>query len=455
VIDPSLESRLGEVPRLRISSTQSQPDILVIGAGLIGMLTAAELAERGARVAVVEKDDVGFEQSGRSVAAVNLPGGEPNPASSLLRVSAEEWSNFGNRWGHGIDLNAGGWFIVIADDRDREWLEVERATWQATAGYPESKLLDAAAVRDRFPQFEGDFAAVDVRHGGHVDALMVMNAVGQIATERRIQVRCGEMVTGFATDGERVTSVKTTNGSVRPETVVIAAGLWSPELCEQLGFHIPMQRVRAPAVETGPMPPGTIPGFVRGSAFGAKQNRNGTIRITGGYRFSAMLHDLSLRDFRDLRIWAPALWQNRKDVSFRIDPAGLKTELAAMLATRRAPDGEVVVPQRFEPPASPRDRFHQLTELSRLIPSLGAARIHRSFSGVMDLIPDLQPVLGLVPDTSNAYIASGFSGHGYMYGPGACRAVADLITAGSSEIELHDYRPERLRGSLKMREQIF
>jgi glycine/D-amino acid oxidase-like deaminating enzyme len=438
-----------------IRSTQPQPDILVIGGGLIGMLTAAELAERGARVAVLEKDDVGFEQSGRSVAAINLRGGEPSSASSVLRVSAEEWSNFEERWGHGVDLNDDGWFIVIANDHDREWLEVDRATWQVTAGYPESELLEAAAARERFPQFEGDFAAVDVRHGGHVDALMVMKALREVATEREIQVRCGEMVTGFDMAGERVTGVKTTNGSVRPETVVVAAGLWSPDLCEQLGFHIPMQRVRAPAVETGPMPPGTIPGFVRGSTFGAKQNRNGTIRITGGYRFSAMLHDLSLRDFRDLRIWAPALWKNRKDVSFRIDPAGLKIELAAMLATRRAPDGEVVLPQRYEPPSSPRDRFRQLGELARLIPPLGAARIHRSFSGVMDLLPDLQPVLGPVPDTVNAYIASGFSGHGYMYGPGACRAIADLITAGSSEIEVHDYRPERLKGPLKMRDQIF
>jgi glycine/D-amino acid oxidase-like deaminating enzyme len=436
-------------------STQTQPDVLVIGAGLIGMLTAVELAERGVRVTVLEKDDVGFEQSGRSVAAINLPGGEPNPASTLLRVSADEWSNFEGRWGHGIDLNDDGWFIVVADEHDREWLDVDRATWQATAGYPGSELLDAAAARERFPQFEGDFAAVDVRHGGHVDALMVMKALRQILAERAIEIRCGEMVRGFVVNGERVTEVKTTDGPVRPETVLIAAGLWSPDLCEQLGFHIPMQRVRAPAVETGPMPPGTIPGFVRGSTFGAKQNRNGTVRITGGYRFSAMLHDLSLRDLHDLRIWAPALWQNRKDVSFRVDPAGLKTELAAMLARRRAPEGTVVFPQRFEPRARPQDRFRQLSELARLIPSLGDARIHRSFSGVMDLLPDLQPVLGLVPDTANAYVASGFSGHGYMNGPGACRAVADLITTGSSEIDVDDYRPERLKGPLKMREQIF
>lgn len=433
----------------------TQSDVVVIGGGLIGLLTAAELAERGARVTVLEKDDLGFEQSGRSVAAINLPGGEPNLASPLLRVSAEQWSTFEQRWGHEIDLNSEGWYIVIADDHDSEWLDLERATWQATAGYPESELLGADAARERFPHFEGELVAVDVRHGGHVDALMVISALRQIAEQRGIDVRCGEMVTGFDVAGEQITRVKTKSGSLSPANVVIAAGLWSPDLCGQLGLHIPMQRVRAPAVETGPMPPGTIPGFVRGSTFGAKQNRNGTIRVTGGYRYSAMLHDLSLRDFRDFRIWAPALWQNRKDVSFRLDPAGLKLELAAKVATMRARDGEVVFPQRYEPPANPRDRSRQLVDLARLVPSLKAARVHRSFSGVMDLLPDLQPVLGRVPNTANAYVAGGFSGHGYMNGPGACQAMAELITTGTSSIDLHAYRPERLQGPLKMREQIF
>jgi glycine/D-amino acid oxidase-like deaminating enzyme len=433
----------------------SHADVIVIGGGLIGLLTAAELSERGANVTVVEKDDLGYEQSGRSVAAINLPGGEANPAAPLLRVSAEQWSTFEERWGHGIDLNDDGWFIVVADDRDREWLDVERSTWQETAGFPESSLLDATSARERFPQFEGDFTAIDVRHGGHVDALMVMNALRQIATRQGVEIRCGEMVTGFEVVGDRVTAVKTTNGQLRSGMVLIAAGLWSPDLCEQLGFHIPMQRVRAPAVETGPMLPGTIPGFLRGSTFGAKQNRNGTIRITGGYRFSAMLHDLSFRDFRDLRIWAPALWQNRKDVSFRLDPAGLRAELVAKVATKRARDGKVAVPQQYEPPSRPRDRFRQLADLAQLIPSLKTARIHRSFSGVMDLIPDLQPVLGRIPNTENAYIAGGLSGHGFMYGPGACQAVAELMTIGRSEIDLHDYRPERLNEPLKMRDQIF
>ena len=73
----------------------------------------------------------------------------------------------------------------------------------------------------------------------------------------------------------------------------------------------------------------------------------------------------------------------------------------------------------------------------------------------MDLLPDLQPVLGRIPDTDNAYIAGGFSGHGYMYGPGACLAMAELITTGTTDIDLEPYRPERLSGPLQMREQIF
>jgi glycine/D-amino acid oxidase-like deaminating enzyme len=216
-----------------------------------------------------------------------------------------------------------------------------------------------------------------------------------------------------------------------------------------------MQRVRAPAVETGPLPPNTIPGFLRAASFGAKQNRNGTIRVTGGYRFSEMLHDLSFNDLRDLRIWGPAFWQNRKDISLRFDPAGLKAELSCAVARLRDRNGGTVVPQGFQPRSNPRDRYSQLRALGELIPAVRGARVHRSFSGVIDLTPDLQPVIGRIPGIENGYVATGFSGHGYMYGPGACYALGQLISQGETVVDLENYRPERLQTKLKMREQIF
>jgi D-hydroxyproline dehydrogenase subunit beta len=70
-------------------------------------------------------------------------------------------------------------------------------------------------------------------------------------------------------------------------------------------------------------------------------------------------------------------------------------------------------------------------------------------------VPDLQPVIGAIPGTDNGYVSTGFSGHGYMYGPGACQALARLIVENDPGMDLEPYRPERLEGKLSMREQIF
>jgi glycine/D-amino acid oxidase-like deaminating enzyme len=431
------------------------PDVAVVGGGLIGLLTAAELAERGAHVLVVEKDDVGFEQSGRSVAAINLPGGAPNRSSAaMLAASADEWATFEDRWQCVVDLNSEGWHIVIADEEDQAWLDTERSTWHQTAGYPDTEMLDSAAARLRFPQLEGQFLALDVRHGGHVDAVMVMKGLREAAVRLGIDIRSGINVTGFEQKGEAVTAVRTSRGPVACGAVIVAAGVWSPQLCDTVGFHIPMQRVRAPAAETGPLPSKVIPGFLRAASFGARQNRNGMVRITGGYRFSAMLHDIAFSDLRDLRIWAPALWQNRKDVSLRLSPSALGMELGCRLERLRG-RGECIVPRGYHPPSKPRLRRKQLEALGRLIPAVRGARIQRAFAGVIDLTPDLQPVVGPIPGTENAYVSTGFSGHGYMYGPGACQALASLIVSGESAIDLSPYRPERLNEDLAMRAQIF
>jgi glycine/D-amino acid oxidase-like deaminating enzyme len=438
----------------RSRGTADVRDVVIVGGGLIGLLTACELAERGASVLVLEKDDIGFEQSARSVAAVNLPGGAASSRSNqMLRTSSDEWSTFEERWGHPIDLNSDGWHIVVADEADQEWLAIDRATWDETAGYPESELLDRDAARERFPQLDGPLLGLEVRHGGHVDAVMVMTGLRTVASRLGVDVRIGVLATGFDRVGQTITAVRTSNGSISCGVAIVAAGVWSPDLCDRLGLHIPMQRVRAPAAETGPLPPQTIPGFLRGSTFGARQNRNGTVRITGGYRYSAMLHDLSLRDFRDIRLWGAALWQNRKDVSFRLSPKLLTAELTAAWTGVR--EGDTRVPQGLNPSSSPRDRQRQLEALAQLVPAVRGARILRSFAGIIDLVPDLQPVIGAIPGSDNGYVSTGFSGHGYMYGPGACQALARLIVESDPGIDLEPYRPERLEGNLSMREQIF
>src|SRR6185503_18072755 len=113
--------------------------------------------------------------------------------------------------------------------------------------------------------------------------------------------------------------------------------------------------------------------------------------------------------------------------------------------------GQTVVPQGYEVSSRPRDRSTQLRDLGRLIPAVNAARVRRTFAGVIDLLP----VIGRIPGYGNAFVSTGFSGHGYMYGPGACRAMAELVVDGRTTIDLYSYNAKRLTEKLSMRSQIF
>ena len=128
---------------------------------------------------------------------------------------------------------------------------------------------------------------------------------------------------------------------------------------------------------------------------------------------------------------------------------------SSTFAALRAGKGQTVVPQGYDVTSKPRDRIRQLEDLARLVPAVAGTRVRRTFAGVIDLLPDLQPVIGRIPGTANAFAATGFSGHGYMYGPGACRAAAELIAEGATSVDLEPYRPERLTEKLSMRSQIF
>jgi len=59
--------------------------------------------------------------------------------------------------------------------------------------------------------------------------------------ERGGVIECGARIEGFATDGARITGVRTCRGSFRGERIVMALGAWSPLLAQRLGLHLPMQ----------------------------------------------------------------------------------------------------------------------------------------------------------------------------------------------------------------------
>ena len=83
----------------------------------------------------------------------------------------------------------------------------------------------------------------------------------------------------------------------------------------------------------------------------------------------------------------------------------------------------------------------RLERLARRYPSAAGASVDEAWAGLYDMTPDAHPILGRVGD--GVYAACGFSGHGFMQGPAAARAIAEEILDGGSSLDLSPYRLER------------
>ena len=77
-------------------------------------------------------------------------------------------------------------------------------------------------------------------------------------------------------------------------------------------------------------------------------------------------------------------------------------------------------------------------------PQAQGAPIVSAWAGLYDMTPDAHPIIGWAAD--GAYVACGFSGHGFMQAPAVGEAVAEELLDGDSAFDLSPYRLERFAG---------
>src|SRR5262249_54216023 len=68
----------------------------------------------------------------------------------------------------------------------------------------------------------------------------LVQGLATAAAHRGATLREGTWASGIETSGGRATGVRTPNGVVEAETVVLAAGVWSTDLARGLGLHVPL-----------------------------------------------------------------------------------------------------------------------------------------------------------------------------------------------------------------------
>ncbi|MBD8078927.1 L-2-hydroxyglutarate oxidase [Cellulosimicrobium arenosum] len=298
--------------------------VVVVGAGIVGLATAARLAARGDEVVVVEKeDDVARHQTGRNSGVIHS-GLYYRPGSlkaRLGRAGAESMSLFARE--HGVAVETCGKLVVAVDEGERARLDVlaERAV---ANGVP-ARRVSTAEAREHEPEVSC-VAALRVESTGIVDYRGVCGVLADQVRAAGGRLRTGTRVMGVTHDttGLRV-QVTGRDGDemVRADAMVACAGLYADRLARTCGVRVDARIVpfRGEYFELTPDAAERVHGLIypvpdpRFPFLGVHLTRMvhggvhaGPNAVLALAREGYTWRDVSLRDLRDELSW-PGLWR--------------------------------------------------------------------------------------------------------------------------------------------------
>jgi methylglutamate dehydrogenase subunit A len=230
-------------------SVAATTEHVVVGGGVHGLCVAAALARRGRHVVLLERAALGSGASG--IAGGIIRGYYRSPAiTELVRLSVERFERAPEAFGF---RQVG--FTSVVPERQLEDL-IAIAAQQAEVGYA-SELVTGNEdcgeyLRWLWPDFdtEGVAAVLHERRSGWADAAATVRELAREARAAGVVVAEDTPVIGLEREGGLVSAVLTDRGAIRCDHVVLAAGMWAPQLWRMLDRDVTVEvaGVRTPLV---------------------------------------------------------------------------------------------------------------------------------------------------------------------------------------------------------------
>ncbi|GAA0566842.1 FAD-binding oxidoreductase [Craurococcus roseus] len=411
-------------------------DVCVVGGGVIGVMAALTLAERGVSVALVEKGRIAGEQSSRNWGWCRRMGRDA--AEIPLSVEAlRQWEGMDARLGEATGFRRAG--VVYLHETPRHAAAHEAWLEHARPFQIESKLLTPDEVQALLP------GAARRWHGGmhtpgdgRAEPSMAVPAMARAARRADAAVLTGCAVRGLDLVAGRVAGVVTERGRIGCGAVVLAAGAWSRLFLGNHGVDFPQLKVRGSVLRTEPLeglPEQAVGG--NGFAFRKRQDGGYTVAHRGG-----SVAEIVPDSFRLMFDFLPALRKQRDEIRLRVGrrfleearlprrwPLDARTPFEAVRVLDPEPMGGILDEAR--------------ANLARAFPGFAGMRVAESWAGLIDVTPDAVPVISPVAALPGLVLASGFSGHGFGLGPGAGRLAAELATGAPPVVDPSPFRLSR------------
>ncbi len=355
---------------------------VVVGGGLIGMLTAYGLLEAGWQVELLEKGQLGRESSwaGGGILSPLYPWRYADPITELARWSQAHYESFAetliSETGIDPEWTKSGLLMLDLGDAERG----SARTWAQRHGYvlemlsPEevAVLVPRAAATERLAAWMPEVAQVRNPR--------LLRALKQLLLKKGITIVEQAPVDGFETENGRVIGVKYGEQHLFADKVVLCGGAWSGKIASQLGFDLSVEPVKGQMLLFR-AEPGLLSHIVLSEGYYLIPRRDG--RILAGSTLEHVGFDKSTTDAAREELYRQAI---------------------------------------------------------RILPALEEVELERQWAGLRPGSSDGVPFIGEVPGFRGLYINAGHYRNGVVMGLASARLVVDIITGAVLNVDPTPYQ---------------
>ncbi|HEU0113943.1 MAG TPA: FAD-binding oxidoreductase [Thermomicrobiales bacterium] len=379
----------------------TEADVVVVGAGALGLAAGYHLAKLGAgRVVVLDKFAPGSQSSGRAAGLFKRVQAD-EPLTRLSRLSVDVVSDLERELDRPLLVRSGS---ILAARTPAHAALIRDEVANAQSWGAEAEWIDAAEAGRRAPYLTGEGlrAAVYVPGDCYIEEpIDLLEAYREATTRRGGQVIGETPVTRIDVERGRVVGVGTPRGDIRTERVVDAAGGWVRSVADLAGTRVAAAPYRHQLVITEPIAgvPATDPitRLIDASSY-LRPARGGI--MFGGFESDPLAFD-------------PAL----AGPSFTMD--GIPLDLGVIEGFRDALAGQVA--------------------------ALADAPLAEHRGGVFTMTPDARFLAGPVAGLEGFWLATGCNGSGFSLAAGLGRLLAEWMLGGEPSLDMSTWDPRRFK----------